>query len=59
MNIKDLCLGSRRLHPSFGFRKSYRMMKLAKRTVLYPGLNPKNLDVERLTLNTNSSQQFS
>ena len=40
----------------FGFRQSYGMVKLAKRTVLlHPVLNAKNLDVEQLTLNTISN----
>ena len=30
-------------------------MKLATRTVLYPYLNPKNLDIQQLTLSVNSS----
>ena len=37
MNIIDSCLGPGRLHPSFyGFREGYKMVKLVKRTVLYP-----------------------
>ena len=56
MSIKDSCLGSGSLHPNFfGFRQSSEKVKLAKRTVLYPALNPKNLDVEQLTLSTNSN----
>ena len=44
------------LHPSFfGFRQSYGLVKFAKRTVLHLGLYPKSLDVEWLTLNTNSN----
>ena len=36
--------------PKFtGFRKSYRKVKLAKRMILYPALNPKNY-AEQLTL---------
>ena len=34
----------------FGLRQSYETAKLVKRTVLYPALNPKNLDLEQLTL---------
>ena len=37
----------------FGFRQSFEKVKLAKRTVLYTALNPKNLNVEQLRLNTN------
>ena len=55
MNIKALCLGSGIVHPSFGGlgRIMGWMVKLAKLTVLYSALNPKNLDVERLSLITN------
>ena len=39
----------------WGFRQSYGEAELAKRMVLYPALNPKKLDVEQLTLYTNSN----
>lgn len=39
----------------FMFWQSYGKAKLAKRMVMYPSLNPKNFDVEQLTLNANSN----
>ena len=38
-----------------GFRQCFGNVKLARGTVLYPSLNHKILDVERLTLDANSN----
>lgn len=48
-------------HPTskfIGCTQGCRMVKLAKITLLYPVIKPKNLDVKQLTLHTNPKIQI-
>ena len=56
MSIKDSCLGSGSLHPSFlGLGRVVKGKVSEKNGSLPCPNNPKNLNVEQLTLNTNSN----